>query len=91
MITDQEVPTQEEREMTPEEIKIRKAEYEKMIDAEIPFLEKQAKYEGLITSIDKARFERILMQHQLANIMTGQQKTAEPPAPTGPRKLHKVE
>lgn len=53
------VETQDEvKKLTPEEIAQRKAQMEKFYDEQLPFLEKQCKYEELTSRIEVARFTR---------------------------------
>lgn len=59
---------QPQREPTPEEIKEYKEKMEKFYDEEIPFLEKKAKYENLLATIDEARLRQLTSILRLAQL-----------------------
>ena len=85
------------RELTQEELIQRKEEMKAFYEESVPYLEAQSKYEKLLTEIEEARFKRVTIQMQWANIMAAQQEQdtsdreedEETPAPTAERKLKK--
>ena len=64
----------EEKELTQEELTLRKEEMKKFYDESLPYLESQSKYEKYLTEIEEARFKRATIQIQWANIMASQQE-----------------
>lgn len=58
------------QELTPEEVKAYKDKMEKRYDEEIPFLEKQVKYEELHARIDEARLRQYSAMLRLAQLQT---------------------
>ncbi len=87
----------DERELTQEELIQRKEEMKAFYEESVPYLEAQSKYEKLLTEIEEARFKRVTIQMQWANIMAAQQEQdtsdreedEETPTPTAERKLKK--
>ena len=61
-----------EEQMSPEELAHRKEEMKSFYDESVPYLESQAKYETLLTSIEEARFKRANFQYQYAMMMSQQ-------------------
>ena len=64
----------EEKELTQEELTLRKEEMKQFYDESLPYLESQSKYEKYLTEIEEARFKRATIQIQWANIMASQQE-----------------
>jgi hypothetical protein len=63
-----------EREPTPEEIQEMRSRMESYYDSQIPFLEKQVKYENLLADIELARAKRIEMTIRIAQMTMGPQE-----------------
>jgi hypothetical protein len=82
-----------EREPSPEEIQEMRERMTAYYDNQIPFLEKQLKYETLLADIEMARAKRIEMTIRIAQMTMGPQEEEETPEPTQekPRKLKKTE
>jgi hypothetical protein len=60
---------QHQEELSPEQLKERRAEMQKFYEDSVPYLEAQAKYEKLLTDVEEARYKRATMQLQYANMM----------------------
>jgi len=60
---------QNEAQLTPEELAVRKEEMKQFYDESLPYLESQVKYEKLLTEIEEARFKRANWQYQWAVLM----------------------
>ena len=56
-------------ELTPEQLEARRDEMKEFYEKSIPYLEAQAKYENLLTEVEKARYQRATMQFQYATMM----------------------
>jgi len=66
-----------EREPTPEEIQEMRNRMSEYYDNQIPFLEKQVKYENLLADIELARAKRIEMTIRIAQMTMGPQQDNE--------------
>lgn len=64
----------QEQEPTAEEIQIMRERMESYYDTQIPFLEKQMKYENLLADIEQARARRIEMTIRIAQMTMGPQQ-----------------
>lgn len=62
---------QEERKLTPEEIRERQEKMMEYWNIQIPFLKVQAEYEDLIASIEESRARRTMALYQVAQIVQG--------------------
>ena len=83
-----------EKEPTAEEIQEMRERMQSYYDNQIPFLEKQLKYENLLADIELARAKRIEMTIRIAQMTMGPQQEEEEttePAPEKQRKLKKTE
>ena len=79
---------QNEAQLTPEELAVRKEEMKQFYDESLPYLESQVKYEKLLTEIEEARFKRVSYQYQFARMVgDGPEDEGKPEAPD--RKLKK--
>ena len=74
--------------LSPEALDEQRGKLMEYYDKTIPFLEAQAKYEGLITDIQESKTRRLIAQMQVAQLMAPQQE--EEPTDEAPvRKLRK--
>lgn len=83
-----------EKEPTAEEIQEMRDRMQSYYDNQIPFLEKQLKYENLLADIELARAKRIEMTIRIAQMTMGPQQEEEEttePTPEKQRKLKKTE
>jgi len=83
-----------EKEPTPEEIQEMRERMQSYYENQIPFLEKQLKYENLLADIELARAKRIEMTIRIAQMTMGPQEEEEQPtepAQEKQRKLKKTE
>lgn len=55
---------------TPEEIAAQRAKMASFYDDNIPLLEKQLKYETLLTDIDEVRLRRVMVTQKTVELMT---------------------
>lgn len=62
---------QQEQNLTPEELAVRKEEMLKFYTESLPYLEAQFKYEELLMKLDEVRFKRTSIQVQYAMMMQG--------------------
>lgn len=62
-----------EEQLSPEQLEARREEMKEFYEKSIPYLEAQAKYENLLTEVEKARYQRATMQFQYANMMAAAQ------------------
>jgi hypothetical protein len=83
-----------EKEPTAEEIQEMRERMQSYYENQIPFLEKQLKYENLLADIELARAKRIEMTIRIAQMTMGPQEEEEQqtePAQEKQRKLKKTE
>lgn len=73
----------QDREPTPEEIQEMRDRMESYYDNQIPFLEKQVKYENLLADIELARAKRIEMTIRIAQMTMGPQQEENTDEPAG--------
>lgn len=66
-----------EKEPTPEEIQEMRDRMQSYYENQIPFLEKQLKYENLLAEIELARAKRIEMTIRIAQMTMGPQEEIE--------------
>ena len=66
-----------EETLSPEEIKLRKAEITKFYKDQLPHLKVQAEYERLMTEIEESRAKRLQAQAFLANAYETMDKDEE--------------
>lgn len=82
-----------EKEPTAEEIQEMRERMQSYYENQIPFLEKQLKYENLLSDIELARAKRIEMTIRIAQMTMGPQEEEQPLEQTQEkqRKLKKTE
>ena len=85
---EKDVKGNESEQISIEEMKKRRGEINDYYTEELPFLTVKADYEELITRIEAARFERLTIQMQMAQIMAPppeqQDQSKENSAPKAP-------
>lgn len=62
---------QQDQNLTPEELALRKEEMLKFYTESLPYLEAQYKYEDMLMKLDEVRFKRTSIQMQFAMMMQG--------------------
>ena len=82
----------QERQLTPEEISVRKSEMMAYWKAEMPFLKAQVAFETLQTELEELRARQVFAHVKTANLLAAppQEEAPKPvgnPVPPGPRKL----
>lgn len=68
---------QQEQNLTPEELALRKEEMLKFYTESLPYLEAQYKYEDMLMKLDEVRFKRTSIQMQFAMMMQGPESEEE--------------
>jgi hypothetical protein len=68
---------QQDMNLTPEELAVRKEEMLKFYTDSLPYLEAQFKYEELLMKLDEVRFKRTSIQVQYAMMMQGPESEEE--------------
>jgi hypothetical protein len=95
------VDTLEQEALSPEEMEAKRKELIEFYESELPLMRIRAEYEGLVTEIEEARFNRLQIRMAQAQIMMGPSEEEMPQemprefreeaGPTKERKLRKTE
>lgn len=87
---------QEEKELTPEQMKAYKDNHHKYYKEQMPFLKTTLEYEKLIADIEEARLKYYTMRMRIAQLLAppmpepDQEPASEESAPEAPRKERKL-
>jgi outer membrane protein TolC len=80
-------PTEEKKEMTPEQIKDWRDKMTKYYKEQLPLLKAQKEYETVLADIEEARARRMTMTIRLAQMMAPPEDEDEPAPPPEEQKV----
>jgi hypothetical protein len=81
---------QEDRVLTPEEMAEQRKKMDDFYSDNIPLLEKQLHYEGLLADIDEARLKRMMVRQKLIEMSSPAPRPGDTP-PEGPKRQLKTD